>query len=147
MTVPQEDTLFKPIIDQLILVAQQIDGIGTCYEKVPEQAPEDNSVMFVPRPHIEVKSGTNRRLVLHIPFEIVHCFRRTRLQETLARCYAAVPAWVNVLGSYANITLGGTVQMIDLQAVDTREVKHGGQSMVGVISTLIVRTEIPIPGR
>lgn len=146
MSVPQTDTILKPIVDQLILVAQQIDGIGTCYDKIPEGALEDNAVMF-PVTHMDVKSGTNRRLTLHITFDIVHHFRRTRLQETLARCYAAVPAWVNVLGSYGNATLGGTVQMIDLQAIDIREVKHAGQSGVGVISTLVVRTEIPIPGR
>ena len=146
MTFPQEDTILQPIVDQLVLVAQQIDGVGTCYDKIPDGQLEDNSVMF-PAIHVDVKSGTNRRLTLHITFNIVHHFRRTRLQETLARCNAAVPAWVNVLGSYGNATLGGTVQMIDLQAIDIREVKHAGQSGVGVISTLVVRTEIPIPGR
>ena len=146
MTVPQEDTILQPIVDQLVLVAQQIDGVGTCYDKIPDGQLEDNSVMF-PAIHVDVKSGTNRRLTLHITFNIVHHFRRTRLQETLARCNAAVPAWVNVLGSYGNATLGGTVQMIYLQAIDIREVKHAGQSGVGVISTLVVRTEIPIPGR
>lgn len=147
MSVPQEDTLLGPIIAKLAEVAQQIDGMGTTYLKVPEQAPEDNSVMFLPRPHIDVKQGTNRRLTLHITFDIVHVFRRTRLPEALARCFAAMPAWINVLGSYANVTLGGTVQMIDLQALDIREVKHAGQQMLGVVSTLVVRTEVPIPGR
>lgn len=147
MSVPQTDTIIGPIIDQLIAVSQQIDGIGTCYPKIPDQAPEDNSVLYALHPHIDVKSGTNRRITLHLTFDIIHVFRRTRLQEALVRCFAAIPAWINVLGSYANVTLGGTVQMIDLQGMDIREVKHAGQQMLGVISTLVVRTEIPIPGR
>lgn len=140
----QADTIIGPIVAQLITVAQQITGIGTCYAQVPEGAPESNSVMF-PCKHIDVVEGTNGRLTLHLTFDIIHSFRRNRLQETLADCYAAMPAWLTVLGSYRNVTLGGTVSLLDLKSQDIKEVKHAGQSLLAVVSTVIVRYEFPIP--
>lgn len=144
MTVSPSDTLVGPIVAQLALVAQQIDGMGTTYQKVPEQAPEDNSVMF-PCKHVDVVSSTNGRLTLHLTFDIVHVFRRTRLQEVLDRCYAALPAWLTVLGDRKNVTLGGTAQLMDVTAADIKEVKHANQQFLGVVTTIIVRYEFRIP--
>jgi hypothetical protein len=144
MPVSQSDTLIGPIVTQLIVVAQQITGVGTCYDQVPEAAPEDNSVMF-PCKHIDVAEGSNGRLTLYLTFDIMHCFRRTRLQEALARCYAAMPAWLTVLGSYQNVRLGGLVTLIDLSDMDIKEVVHADQSMLAVVSTVKVRYEFAIP--
>jgi hypothetical protein len=144
MSVSQSDTLIGPIVTQLIVVADQITGIGRTYSQVPEAAPEDNSVMF-PCKHIDVVEGSNGRLTLHLTFDIIHCFRRTRLQDALARAYAAMPAWLTVLGSYQNVRLGGLVTLVDLKSMDIKEVKHADQVMLGVISTVVVRYEFPIP--
>lgn len=144
MPVAQSDTMITPIVNQLIVVAEQITCMGRTYAAVPEGAPEDNSVMF-PCKHIDVISATNGRLELHLTFDIIHCFRRTRLQEALTRCYAAMPAWLTVLGSYANVRLGGQATLIDLTSMDIKEVVHGGQSMLAVVSTVIVRKEFAIP--
>lgn len=144
MTVPMSDTLVSPIVAGLITVTRQIDGIGTCYPKVPEQAPEDNSVMYACK-GVEVVSSTNGRLTLHMNFDVIHAFRRTRLQEALDRCYAALPAWLTVLGDRKNVTLGGTAQLTDLKRSDIGKVVHGGQEMLGVITNLTVRYEFPIP--
>lgn len=144
MTVAQNDSLVGPLSHQLALVAQQIEDIGTIYEKVPEAAPEDNSVMF-PCRKIVVTSGTNGRLDLVFEFDIVHCFRRVRLQDDLARCYAAMPAWATVLGSYANIRLGGEGNLTDLTGIDIEQIVHGGQTMLAVISHIKVLREFPIP--
>ena len=140
----QADTLIGPICAQLALVAKQIDGMGTVYEKIPDAAPESNSAMFACK-HIDVISGTNSRLTLHLTFDIIHVFRRTRLQDDLARCYAAMPAWLTVLSKVQNVTLGGTVQLIDLKGVDIKEVVHAKQTMMGVVSNVVVRYEMTIP--
>lgn len=140
----QADTLIGPIVAQLAVVAGQIDGIGRCYDKVPEGAAEDNSVMF-PCRHIDVVEGSNGRLTLHLDFDIIHAFRRARLQDALARCYAAMPAWLSVLGSYQNVRLGGLVTLLDLKSIDIKEVKHADQMMLGVISSVTVRYEFILP--
>src|SRR5678810_1099825 len=101
----QSDTLIGPIITQLTAIAQQITDIGTVYAEMPEAAPEDNSVMFACR-HIDVVSSTNRKLDLFFDFDIIHSFRRTRLQNDLSRCYAAMPAWTTVLSSPTNVRMG-----------------------------------------
>lgn len=144
MTVSQADTLVGPIVTQLGLVAKQIDGMGTTYEKIPDGPPEDNSVMF-PCTHITVVSSTNGRLTLHLTFDCVHVFRRTRLQEALDRCYAALPAWLTVLGDRKNVTLGGTAQLMDVTDADVKAVKHANQQFLGVVTTITVRYEFRIP--
>ena len=142
--VAQEDTLIGPICHQLGLVAAQVDGVGTVYEKIPDAAPDSGGVMFACK-HIDVISGTNSRLTLHLDFDIIHVFRRTRLQDDLARCYAAMPAWLTVLSKVSNVTLGGTVQLIDLKGMDIKEVTHANQKMMGVVSSVVVRYEMTIP--
>jgi hypothetical protein len=142
--VAQSDSLITPITTQLIAVTNQIAGIGRSYPSVPDGAPEDNSVMY-PCKHIDVVSGTNGRLDLHLTFDIIHCFRRNRLQESLTRCYTVMPAWLTVLGSYANIRLSNSVTMLDLKSVDIKEVTHGGQTLLAVISTVVVWKEFAIP--
>src|SRR5678810_302436 len=94
----QSDTLIGPIITELTSIAQQITDIGTVYTDLPEAAPEDNSVMFACR-HIDINSATSGKLDIHYNFAIIHSFRRTRLPNDLARCYAAMPAWAQVLSS------------------------------------------------
>lgn len=139
----QSDTLIGPVIAELITIAQQITGIGTCYDKVPEQPPEDNSVMFACR-HIGVTSGTNGRVDLDMDFDIIHGFRRTRLQNDLPRCYAAMPAWVQVLSAPANVRMGNVAQIEDLSDIDIKGFTHAGQDMIGVISRVHIRREVSI---
>lgn len=139
----QSDTLIGPIITELKAIAQQITDIGAVYEQVPEAAPEDNSVMFACR-HIDVVSGTNRKLDIFFDFDIIHSFRRTRLQADLARCYAAMPAWTTVLSTPTNVRMGSSATLEDLTGMDIEQIKHGGQTMIGVISHIRVRREFNI---
>lgn len=140
----QADTFIGPIIAELKLIAQQIDGIGTIYEKVPEGAPEDNSVMFA-CPHIDVVSAMNGRIEMTFSFDIIHCFRRVNLQQDLSRAYAAMPAWATVLSTPANVRMGSVAQLEDLTGIDIQQVIHAGQKMLGVISHIRVIKQFNIP--
>ena len=139
----QADTLIGPIITELVTISQQITDIGICYDKVPEQPPADNSVMYACK-HIEVHSGTNGRVDLDMDFDIIHSFRRTRLQQDLIRCYAAMPAWTTVLSTPANVRMGGVAQIEDLTGIDIQAISHGGQDMIGVICHVRIRREVSI---
>jgi hypothetical protein len=139
----QSDTLIGPIITQLTAIAQQITDIGTIYAELPEAAPEDNSVMFACR-HIDVNSATNGKLDLHFDFDIIHSFRRTRLQNDLARCYAAMPAWADVLSQRANVRMGSSATIEDLHGMDIEQIKWGNQTMIGVVSHIRVRYQFTI---
>lgn len=139
----QSDTLIGPIITELTTIAQQITDIGTVYTDLPEAAPEDNSVMFACR-HIDINSATSGKLDIHYNFDIIHSFRRTRLPNDLARCYAAMPAWAQVLSSPNNVRMGSSATLEDLTGMDIEQIKWGGQQMIGVISHIRVRREFII---
>jgi hypothetical protein len=140
----QSDTIIGPVVTELITIAQQITGIGQCYDKVPETAPTDNSVMFACR-HVDVASSTNRRVDLNMDFDIIHAFRRVNLVQDLDKCYKAMPAWVSVLSTPANVRMNGVAQIEDLNGIDIQEIKHGGQPMIGVICHVRIRREVTIP--
>lgn len=142
--VAQEDIFIGPIITQLIAITNQIAGISRTYAAVPDGAPDDNSVMYACR-HIEVESITNGRIELTLDFDIIHCFRRVRLQEALPQAYAAMPAWATVLSTPANVRMGGAASLEDLTGIDIQVVKHGGQTMLGVISHIKVKRQFNIP--
>jgi hypothetical protein len=139
----QSDSIIGPVVTELVTIAQQITGIGTCYAKVPEKAPEDNSVMFACR-HIDVNSSTNKRVDLNLDFDIIHAFRRVNLQQDLDKCYKAMPAWVSVLSTPANVRMNSVAQIEDLNGIDIQEIVHGGQKMVGVICHVRIRREVTI---
>lgn len=140
----QSDTIIGPVVTELKTIAQQIAGIGTCYDKVPETAPEDNGVMFACR-HIDVASAMSNRLDLEMTFDIIHAFRRVNLAQDLDRCYQAMPAWVEVLSTPANVRMGGVAQIEDLSGIDIQQIVHGGQQMIGVICHVRIRREVNIP--
>lgn len=138
-SVPQQDTLTADIIAQLIVVSQQIAGIGTCYPEVPEGPPEHNSVMYLPLSIAVHDDDTNGKLVLDYDFEVDHLFRRVRLQQNLAQIQAALPAWLHVFTAWANITLFGLVQSITLSKMKIAPYKHGGQDYLIISMTVTVR--------
>lgn len=139
----QSDTIIGPVVTELVTIAQQITGIGTCYPKVPDAAPEDNSVMFACR-HTDVNSATNGKLDLNMSFDIIHAFRRVNLAQDLDRCYKAMPAWVSVLSTPANVRMNSVAQIEDLTGIDIQEIVHGGQKMIGVICHVRIRREVTI---
>lgn len=140
----QADTFLGPIIAQLKTIAQQLDGIGTVYDKVPEGAPEDNSVMFA-CPHIDVVSAMNGRIEMTFHIDIIHAFRRVNLAQDLDRCYQVMPAWATVLSTPANVRMGNVAQLEDLTGMDIQQVVHAGQKMIGVISHIRVIKQFNIP--
>ena len=78
-------------------------------------------------------------------FDIIHCFRRTRLQEALPRAYAAMPAWATVLSTPANVRMSSSATLEDLTGIDIMNVTHAGQKMLGVISHIRVKKQFNIP--
>jgi hypothetical protein len=144
MSVSQSDTFIGPIITELQTIAAQITGIGRLYDEIPEGSPEDNSVMFACK-HIDVSSAMNGRIEMTFEFDIIHCFRRTRLQEALTRAYAAMPAWATVLSTPANVRMSSSATLEDLTGIDIQNVKHGGQPMLGVICHIRVKKQFNIP--
>lgn len=134
------DTLVSPLITQLTVVAQQIAGIGMCYPEVPDAPPEDNSVLFAPKAVRVNDDQTNAKLDLHLEIDLIHLFRRKRLQDNLFSIYAVLPAWLTVLTAWSNQTLGGLAQSVNVTQMEIAPYDHGQQRFLALVVTLDIRT-------
>lgn len=141
-TFPQADTLVGPIVAQLILVARQIAGIGTCYATPPDAAPEDNSVLF-PLREWRVLDDTNWKLKVELDFEVLHLFRRQNLSRAIPRAYAALPAWLAVLTAAENQSLGNLAILMNLVGTPgtIKGYTWGGTEFIAISHKLSVLTE------
>lgn len=140
--VTPSDTLVGPIVEQLALVAQQINGIGPeqCYIKPPDGPPEDNSVLF-PCKAWAFSDMSNGRLRVRLTFDILHVFSRRMLDEALPDIQAYIPAWWAVLGDWNNQTLGGTVRSLDLKSGEITTLRYGGETLLALRHEVTVLTE------
>lgn len=138
-SVPQQDTLVAPIIAQLMVVAGQIAGVGNLYAEVPDAPPEPGAVLFAPLTVSPKDDATNAKIVLEVNFEVLHLFRRARLQDTLAQISAAIPAWLTVLTAWPNQTLGGVAQNLNLTDMKILPYKHGNQDYLALVNLVTVR--------
>lgn len=133
------DTLIDPITQRLAAVAQQIEGIGVCYLQAPEGPPEHNSVLF-PVVDIQVDEQYYGRATLTLTYQIVHLFRRTRLQDTLPLLFAYAPAWITAITAEPNVTLDGLVQGIEMTKIEILPYRHAEQLYLSLTSTVKVTT-------
>lgn len=138
-SIPQQDTLVAPLIAALVVVAQQIQGVGNCYPTVPDAAPEDGSVLFAPKSVQVDDDSTNAQLVLRIEIEVLHLWRRRRLQDNLALVLAALPAWLTVLTAWGNQQLGGLAQNVNLTRMQIMPYTHAQQDYLALVNTLDLR--------
>ena len=138
-SIPQEDTLISPVLSALSVVCSQIENIGQVYTQVPDQAPEDNSVLMAPTEIVVQDNMTNAKLVLDIKLDLYHLFARARLQDNLASIFAAIPAWLTVMTAWSNQTLGGLSQNLNLTDMKIAPYKHANQVYLALIQTVQVR--------
>lgn len=138
-----DDTIVGPIVDGLIVVGKQIDGIGRFYKEPPEGSPEDNSVVF-PLTKFSVEGDTNGRMFLKLTFEISHLFRRARLNETYSRIIPFVPAWLDRLSAWPNQTLGGAAEEVSVESGRIDSLTWGSQQFLALTLTVTVLTEFAI---
>jgi hypothetical protein len=138
-SIQPADTLIDPITQGLISVAQQIVGIGPCYPRAPEAPPEDGAVLF-PVTGIKVDEQYYGRATLTLSYEMLHLFRRTRLQDTLLRLYPFVPAWISAIAAEPNVTLDGLVQGIEMKKIELQPYRWGEQLYLALVSTVEVTT-------
>lgn len=158
MTIPPgsivpADTLVTPIVQQLAIVAQQIQGITSdnCFIEPPDQAVPDNSVLF-PLREWQILDDTNGKFYVKMTFEVLHLFVRQDLSLQLPNLYALVPAWHTVLTAASNNSLGGLAITIGLASVGgqagkpgtVRSIRWGGAEYLGISNTLFVLTEFNI---
>lgn len=143
-SITPADTLIDPITQGLITVAQQIVGIGVCYPKAPEGPPEHNSVLF-PVTDVKVDEQYYGRATLTLTYQIIHLFRRTRLQDVLPTMYPFVPAWITALAAEPNVTLDGLVQMIDMKKIELLPFSYADQLYLSLTSTVNVSTLYNLP--
>jgi hypothetical protein len=141
--VTPSDSVVGPIVAELAAIAQQIEGIGTCYTTAPDGAPEDNSVML-PCKSWSVESMTNGRLRLRLTFQVIHCFLRRQLSENLTDIQTYIPAWWTVLSDWNNQTLNGKAASLDITEGQIAEVVHAGVKFLGLIHTVTVLTEFRV---
>jgi hypothetical protein len=138
------DTLVGPIIHQLALVSQQIQGMGRTYEVPPEGLPEDNSVLF-PLKKFRVLDDTNAKLKVELDFSIYHLFRRDRMEDTYPRIQPFLTAWWFALADWQNLTLGGLAILTTIKDGSIGNVMWGDQPYLAVITNITVLTEFNIP--
>lgn len=139
-SVTPQDTIVGPIVEQLALVAQQINGIGTCYLQPPDGPPEDNSVLF-PCKSWRFQNNTNGRLRAYLTFDIIHVFSRRLLDEALPDINTFIPAWWAVLGDWNNQTLNNTVRSFDLKEGQITTLKYGSDTYLALVHQVTVLTD------
>ena len=142
-SVTPTDSVVGPLVAQLALVAQQIQGIGICYLEPPEGPPEDNSVIF-PCKSWEFVDSTNGRLRVYLTFDIMHLFSRRLLDEALPDIYKFTPAWWTVLGDWNNQTLGGLVRSMDVKAGEITTTKMAGEILLALTHRVRLLYEFPL---
>lgn len=138
------DSLVGPVVDGLITVASQIAGLTRHYREAPEGVPDDNSVLY-PLKGFEVVDATNGKLTFKLKFQVIHNFRRRRLQDNLANIHMYIPAWMDALSAWANQPLGGLATEVSLTDGQIRESTWGGQSGLALVLDVEVLTERAIP--
>jgi hypothetical protein len=138
------DALVGPIVAQLIVVTQQIQGIGRCYAAPPEGEPEDNSVVY-PLKNIAVLGDTNAKLKTELNFEIVHFFLRTRLQDAVTLAQTYVMPWFYALSDWTNQSLGGLAIRITIHKMSLSSMTWGQEDYITLSINIGVLTEFNIP--
>lgn len=138
-SIPQADTLITPVLTALQQVCSQIENIGNIYLQVPDQPPEDNSVLMAPTEIVVQDNMTNAKLVLNIKIELLHLFSRASLTDNLASIFAAIPAWLQVMTAWSNQTLGGISQNLNLTNQKIAPYHHANQTYLALIQTVSVR--------
>lgn len=138
-SITPQDSLVAPLIDALTVIAQQISGLGTIYPTVPDAPPEDNSILFAPKSVGVHDDETTGKLVLEVELDLIHLFRRRRLQANLALITQYLPAWLTVLTAYNNQTLFGAAQNFNISRMEIAPYVHGEQPYLALVSTLAIR--------
>ena len=138
------DTLVGPIAHQIAtLIATQIPSIGTVYERIPDRAPADNSVIVAfDRGH--VVDDTNAKVKINLMYTVQHVFRRANLSDSFARAYTYIMPWMRFLAAWPNQTLGGLAIVVNTADVKVQRIPIAGQPEVVISTTIGVLTEFNI---
>jgi len=138
------DSLVGPIVSNLTtFINTQIPAVGYIYPTLPDRPPADDAVVM-PLLKITIVSETNGKLKLSLSFAMRHLFRRTNLQDDIARAYTFIVPWLNVLGAWQNQTLSGLAMEVDAKELTVMQVTMGGQVLVALGVNFNVVTEINI---
>lgn len=138
------DNLVGPIIHQIALVAQQVQGVGRVYETPPEGEPEDNSVL-IPLVDWKVIDSTNAKLKVELAFNIYHLFRRDRMEDAYPRAQLVMTAWWNAIADWVNLTLDGLAIDTNIKGGKIGTVTWGSLPYLALIHNITVLTEFNIP--
>lgn len=133
-----------PIVHQLALVCQQIDGISQIYEQEPETAPEDGSVM-IPLKKFKIEGDTNGKLYLRLQFSVMYCKRRVRGVQDIPLIYQYVLPFLLALSSWANQTLSGDAMQVSVTEGGVTQLVYAGQTLRALVTNVEVLTEYNIP--
>lgn len=136
------DDLVGPVVTQLAAVAQQVAGVGECYLQPPEGPPVDNSVIFPLKNWKSMRAGGKQRMTL--TFEVVHLFRRTRLQDAIQRAYTFIHPWELALSRWTNINLAGTAVAMNPIGGEIREYLWGNTPYTALVHEVEVVVEFPV---
>lgn len=143
MNFPTNDVV-GPIVHQLALVCQQIDGISQVYEHEPESAPEDGSVM-IPLKKFKIEGDTNGKLYLKLQFSVMYCKRRVRGVQDIPLIYQYVLPFLLALSSWANQTLSGDAMQVSVTEGGVTQLVYAGQTLRALVTNVEVLTEYNIP--
>lgn len=138
------DTLLGPVLAGLANVAAQVQGIGTIYTEVPEQTPQDNSVMF-PVKSWKVVDWTDGTAQIEWTIDVIHIFVMSRFQDDLSRAQTFIAPWLYALSSLTNTTLAGAAVVTEVQGGQFIQYVHSGQPYLALVSTVRVVTEYILP--
>jgi hypothetical protein len=142
LSFPTNDVV-GPIVHQLALVCEQVQGISQVYEQEPDTAPEDGSVM-IPLKKFKVEGDTNGKLYLRLMFGVMYCKRRVRGVQDIPALYQYLLPFLYALTDWANQSLQG--EAIDVNVADggVTQFVHAGQTMRALVINVDVCTEYNI---
>ena len=145
MTYPLTDDVVTPIIDELVLVAKQVEGVGQCFPQPPDGPPPDNSVLF-PLRKFKPEDHTAGKMKVTLTFEILHLFSRTQLSQAITRAYKTLHPWWQALTAWPNATLNGKAYLTELTGEgEIKEVLWSNTPYLAVSHTFDVCVVLNIP--
>jgi len=140
-SIAPDSTVLNNVVNGLILLTQQIQGIAQTFPQVPDGPPPDNSVVYVLR-NIGLTTPEDGKIRWDMEYEIVHLFQRTNLSTVLATAYSYIGPWVNVLSCLQNSDLNGTVQETYPLNVTLQSYSFANMPYIAIVTIVHIITDI-----
>ncbi len=139
------DSMIGPVVAAIAnLIATQVQGVSVVYQKVPDSAPEDGSVL-IPLTGFRIVEDTNGKLKVRLGFGIRHFIVRGELPDNIQTAYSYLVPYLQVFSSWANQTLGGLAREMTPSAGGVTQFVENGQAFVALILNLDVIVDLNIP--